>query len=74
MRTTISLKYFVVDCLWKAPFDSNSPQTPSSLIYLKFCKFQDLSHCFNPKLDQLGWKKVLKFTLIFDVFNEVEIS
>ena len=29
MKTRASLKYLVIDCLWKSPFDPNSPQTPS---------------------------------------------
>ena len=34
VKTRVSLKYFVSDCLWKPVFDSNTPQTPSSLISL----------------------------------------
>ena len=34
MKTRLSLKYFVNDCLWKHFFDSNSPQNPSKLISL----------------------------------------
>ena len=33
-HTKTSLKYFVNDCLWKPLFDSNSPQTPTNLIFL----------------------------------------
>ena len=32
MKTRVSLRYFVTDCLWKPFFDSNLPQTPSNLI------------------------------------------
>ena len=34
MKTRVSFKYFVTDCLLKRLFDSNSPQTPSNLISL----------------------------------------
>ena len=34
MKTRISLRYFVNDCLWKHFLASNSPQTSSNLIYL----------------------------------------
>ena len=34
MKTRVSLKYFVNDCLWKPFFDSNLPQTSSNLISL----------------------------------------
>ena len=33
MKTRVSLRYFVNDCLWKHFLSSNSPQTPSNLIY-----------------------------------------
>ena len=32
MKTRVSRKYFVDDCVWKQFFASNSPQTPSNLI------------------------------------------
>ena len=34
MKTTVSLKYFVNDCLWKHFIASTSPQTPSNFISL----------------------------------------
>ena len=34
MKTRVSLRYFVIDCLWKPFFDSNSSQTPSKFFYL----------------------------------------
>ena len=34
MKTRVSVKYFVNDCLWKPLFDSYSLQTPSDLISL----------------------------------------
>ena len=34
MKTTVSLKYFVNDCLWKHFLKSNSPQTHSISISL----------------------------------------
>ena len=35
LKTGVSLKYFVNDCLWKPFFYSNSPQTPSN--FENFC-------------------------------------
>ena len=38
MKTRVSLKYFVNDCLQKHFFDSNSAQTPWNFIFLdNFC-------------------------------------
>ena len=34
MKTGVSLKYFVHDCIWKQGFASNLPQAPLNLIYL----------------------------------------
>ena len=34
MKTRVTLKHVVNDCLWKQTFASNPPQTPSNLIYL----------------------------------------
>ena len=34
MKTTVSLKYLVTDCLWKPLFDSNLLRTPWHLIPL----------------------------------------
>ena len=33
-KTRVSLKYCVSDCLWNMFFDSNLPQTPTTLILL----------------------------------------
>ena len=34
MKTTVSLKHFVNDCLWKKFFASIWPKAPSNLTYL----------------------------------------
>ena len=34
VKTRVSLNYFVIDCLWKPSFDSNSPQNLSNVIAL----------------------------------------
>ena len=34
LKTGVSFKYFVTECLWKSFLDSNSPQISSNLIYL----------------------------------------
>ena len=34
MKTRVNLKHFVSYCICELFFDSNSPQTPSNLIYL----------------------------------------
>ena len=77
MKTRVSLKYFVIYCLWKLFLDSNSPQTLSYLIALAFLVTLSLSHCFNLKVEQLSGKKVLNFPVLgncfSDLFTEVEI-
>ena len=78
MKTRVSLKYPVNDCLWKHFFVSNLPQTPLNLISLNILvTLKGLSHSFNLKLEQSSGKNVLKFALLgkcfFDLFNEVEI-
>ena len=74
MKTRVSLKYFVNDCLWKQSLDSILPQIPSNLISLKI--FGN-SKYFHLKLEQLSCKNVLKIALrvncFYDLFTEVEI-
>ena len=64
MKTRVSLKYFVDDCLWKHFFASNSPQIPSNLISLvtilvalkPFTQFQ-------PKIRAIKLQKCTKICL-----------
>ena len=76
MKTRVSLKYFVNDCLWKKFFASNLSQTPSNLIFDNFGNSKVL-HSFNLKIEQLSCKKVLKFVprgnWFSGIFPEVEI-
>ena len=49
VKTRVSLKYFVTDCLWKPGFDFNSPQTPSNLISLAVLVTPALQFLFKIK-------------------------
>ena len=77
MKTRVSLKYFVNNCLWKTFFDCNSPQTPSNVISLIIMVTLRSFTLFNLKLEQLSCKKKLKYDLLdncfSDLFTEVEI-
>ena len=63
------------DCLWKQFLASYSSQTPSYLICLTICR--NSWHSFNLKLEQLIYKKALKFVSVDnyfpDLFIEVQI-
>ena len=65
----------VNDCLWKQFLASYSSQTPSYLICLTICR--NSWHSFNLKLEQLIYKKALKFVSVDnyfpDLFTEVQI-
>ena len=63
MKTGVSLKYFVHDCLWKQDFGSKLPQTLSDLISSQFWQLQGVSHGFNPMLEQLELQKSAKTSL-----------
>ena len=52
-------------------FDSNSPQSPSNLIFRQFRKLWGFSHSFNLKLEQLSYEKVLNFVLLDNYFNNL---
>ena len=57
-------------------FDSNSPQSPSNLIFDNFGNYEAF-RSFNLKLEQLSCQKVLHFVLLdncfTDLFTEVQI-
>ena len=77
MKTRVSLKYFVNDCLWKQMFASNWYQTLSNLIYLTILvNLRPFTH-FYPKIRTLKLLKMLKFALcwnsFFNLFTEVKI-
>ena len=50
MKTTVSLKYHVNDCLWKPFLDFNAPQTPSNLDLLTILVTLRLFTLFEPKI------------------------
>ena len=77
MKSRVSLKYFVIDSLWKEFLASKLPQTLSNLTALTlFINLGPLTQ-FQLKLEQLIFKKVLKFVLLgnyfFNFFSEVQI-
>ena len=77
MKTRVSVKYFVNDCLWKQFFASNLPQTPPNLIYLTIFVTPRPFAEFWPKTKAIKFKKILKFFLLAncfsDLFSEVKI-
>ena len=68
MKAKVCLIYFFHDCLWKRFFDSNSPQSPSNLIFDNFSNYEAF-HSFNLKLEQLSCQKVLHFVLLDNCFG-----
>ena len=70
MKTRVSLKYFVNDCLSKHFFDSNLPQTLSNAISLtSLVTLRPFT--LNLKLEILSCKKVLKFALLSNCFSDL---
>ena len=63
MKTRVSLKYFVNDCLWKHCFASNSPQTPSNLISLIILVTLSSFTQFEPKIRAIKLQKSAKNSL-----------
>ena len=67
MKTRVSLKYFVTDCLWKPFLNSNLSKTPSnfqiSLIILVTPRPFTL---FQPKIRLIKLQNMLKFALLCD--------
>ena len=71
MKTRVSIKYFVNDCLWKPYLDSNSLQTPSNLISLIYLVTPKPFIFFNLKLEILSCKKVPKIALLGNCFSQL---
>ena len=69
VKTRISLKDFVNDCLLKQFFASTSHRTRSNLISLTI--LVKTFHSFNQKLEQLSCKKMIKFALLGDSFSSL---
>ena len=63
MKTRVSLKYFVSDCIWNAFFDSNLPQTPSNLISLTILVTLRPFTLFQPKIRAIKLQKSDKICL-----------
>ena len=74
MKTRVSLKYFVNDCLWKHSFAFNLPQILSNLISLKILVTVRPFTKFYLKLEQLSCKNVLKFALHVNCFPDLFIE
>ena len=77
MKTRVSVRFFVTDCLWKPFFDSDLLQTSSNLISLTILVTLRLFTLFNLMVEQLSCKKGQKFVLLYkclsDLSTEVEI-
>ena len=77
MKTRVCPLYIFHDCLWKQVFASDSPQSPSNLIFLDNFGNYEAFHSFNLKSKQLSREKVLNFVLLdnyfTDLFTEVQL-
>ena len=63
MKTKISLKNVVNDCLSKPFSESNSPQTPSKLISLTILVILKPFTLFKPKIRKIKLQKSVKVCL-----------
>ena len=63
MKTRVSLKYFVNDCLWKHFFDSNSPQTLVNVISLPILATLRPSSLCQAKIRDIKLPKSVKVLL-----------
>ena len=61
LKNTVSLIYFVTDCLWKDMFDSNSPQTLSNLISVKHLIILWPFILFLPKIGAIKVEQMAEF-------------
>ena len=57
MKTRVSLKYFMNDCLWKHFLASNVPQTPSNLISMTVLITLRSFTQFQPKIRAIKLQK-----------------
>ena len=74
MKTRVSLKYFVNDCLWKQLFSSNSSQIPPNLISLTILETLRPFTQFSPKIRAIKLKKsALLGSWFSDLFTEIDI-
>ena len=60
MKTRVSLKYFVIDCLWRHFFASILLQTPQSLILLTIVVILRPFTQFQPKIRASNMQKSAK--------------
>ena len=65
MKSRVSLKYFVNDCLWKHCFAPKSPQVPSNLIPLKILGTLRFITRFLPKIRAVKLQKSAKICRIW---------
>ena len=65
MKTRVSLKYFVNDCVWKPLFDSNSTQTRSKLISMTILVTPWPFTLLLPKIRAIKLQKSAKICLIW---------
>ena len=68
IKTRLSFKYFVNDCLRKPFFDPNSLHILTNLTSLIILAILRPLHSLNLKLEQLICKKVLKFAFLGNCF------
>ena len=70
MKTRVSLKHFLNDCLWKQFFAFNLPQTPSNLILLTILVTLSSFTKFELKIRVIKLQKVQQFALIGNCFSD----
>ena len=77
MKTRVCLIYFVHDCLWKHAFASNSPRSPSNLIFWTILLTMRFFKQFQFKIRATKLQKVLNVVLLdkcfTNLFTEVQI-
>ena len=57
MKTRVSLRYFVIYCLWKLSLDSDLSQAPSNLIFLIILVTERFFTLFERKMTEIKWQK-----------------
>ena len=68
MKTRVSIKYFVNDCLWKLFFDSNYPQIPANVIPLTILVPLRPFTLFYPKVGAIKFQESAKICLTWKMF------
>ena len=71
MKTRVSLKYFVHDCIWKHFFASNLPQTLLNLLCLTLLGTLRPLTQFLSKISATAFQKSVKFVILDNYFSDL---